>query len=77
MEIESFFPGRIRVSSKLFLAPENVEKAKELIRARPGIRDVSANLRAGSLTVIYDSGAISMQMLMDAKAEIERWEAGE
>lgn len=39
-----------------------------------GIKDISTNLRTGSITVQYDPGLISMQMLMDAKAELEKLE---
>ncbi len=74
MEIESFFPGRIRISSKLFREQENVEKAKSLVGSREGIKSVSENLRAGSLTIVYDPAAITVDMLLEAKAEIERWE---
>lgn len=76
MKIESFFPGRIRVSSGLFLDKENTDRAKALVGGREGVRSVSENNRTGSLTIVYDAGVISMEMLLEAKDEIERWEAG-
>ena len=74
MNIESFFPGRLRVNSKLFTKQENVDRIKEMVGAIEGIRTVVENLRTGSVTVTYDSGRISMQMLMDAKEELEKLE---
>ncbi len=74
MNIESFFPGRIRVSSPLFTRRENVDKVRETVGAIEGIRDFSANPRTGSLTILYDPLAITMEMLMNAKGEIEKME---
>ncbi len=74
MQIESFFPGRLRVRSPLFTRQENLEKINEFVRSIDGIKDIAANLRTGSLTVLYDSSLITMPMLMDAKDELERME---
>lgn len=74
MNIESFFPGRLRVRSKLFTTQENVDRIREQVNAMDGIRDISCNLRTGSLTVQYDPGVITMQMLMEAKEELEKLE---
>lgn len=74
MKIESFFPGRLRVSSPLFTKQENLDKILAHIGSMDGIKDTSCNLRTGSLTVLYDSSVITMPMLMNAKDEIERIE---
>lgn len=74
MNIESFFPGRLRVSSELFTTQENVDKIVERVNTIDGIKNISSNLRTGSITVLYNPLAISMDMLMEAKAEIERLE---
>ena len=74
MEIESFFPGRIRISSALFRTRENLARAKSIVGSRPGVRSVSANPRTGSLTILYDAGVVTMDMLVEAKREIESWE---
>jgi len=74
MKIESFFPGRLRVSSKLFTSQENMDKVHERVTAMEGIRDISGNLRTGSVTVQYDPAVISMEMLMQAKEELEKME---
>lgn len=74
MNIESFFPGRLRVSSKLFTKQENIDRIRQQVNTMNGIKDISTNLRTGSITVQYDPGLISMQMLMDAKAELEKLE---
>lgn len=74
MNIESFFPGRLRVSSPLFGKPENMDKIQEQVRTMAGVKDVSGNLSTGSLTVVYDPKIITMDMLMQAKGEIEKLE---
>lgn len=74
MKIESFFPGRLRVSSPLFARQENLDRIHEHVRSMEGITSISGNLRTGSLTVVYDSTRISIPMLMSAKEEIERLE---
>ncbi len=74
MKIESFFPGRLRVSSPLFMRQEALDKIKEHVNTLDGIKSVSANLRTGSLTVLYDPLRVTMQMLTNAKEEIERLE---
>lgn len=74
MKIESFFPGRIRVSSELFTKAENIEMIRERVNTLDGIKDISENLRTGSITVLYDPLRISMDMLMGAKEELERLE---
>ena len=74
MNIESFFPGRLRVSSPLFNKPDNMEKIQERVRAMAGIREVTGNPTAGSLTVVYDPKVITMSMLMEAKGELEKLE---
>lgn len=74
MKIESFFPGRLRVSSPLFTKPENLEKIRNHVSSMDGIREIAGNAKIGSLTVVYDPSRITMPMLMDAKEEIERLE---
>ena len=74
MHIESFFPGRIRVSSSLFREQAHVDRARALLAGRDGVDRVDANQRTGSLTILYDAGVITMDMLLEAKMEIERWE---
>lgn len=77
MEIESFFPGRIRVSSALFKREHVVGRVRELLAGREGIRDIANNLRTGSLTVTYDSSIIDLDELMRAKSELELLERRE
>ncbi len=67
MEIESFFPGRLRVSSPLFMRREAVDKIREHVGSMDGIKDISVNSRTGSLIVLYDPLRITMPMLMNAK----------
>ena len=74
MQIESFFPGRVRVNSPLFRIQENAERAKIALVGQVGVASVEANLRTGSLTILYDARVISMEMLLAAKAEMECWE---
>lgn len=74
MKIESFFPGRLRVSSPLFTRRENLDRIHEYVQSMDGIIGISGNSRTGSLTVVYDSSRITMPMLMNAKEEIERLE---
>ncbi len=74
MKIESFFPGRLRVSSPLFMKQEAVDKIRAHVDSMDGIKDISVNPRTGSLTVLYDPLRITTQMLMSAKEHIERLE---
>lgn len=74
MQIESFFPGRIRVSSQLFTREERLSEAKRRIGAIEGIGEVTGNIRTGSLTVLYNPLVVSTAMLLEAKEEIERLE---
>ncbi len=75
MKIESFFPGRLRVSSPLFTRSEAFARIIEYVEGIEGIRDVSGNLRTGSITVLYDPERITTPMLMSAKEEIENLES--
>lgn len=74
MDIASYFPGRIRVSSKFFTIQENMDMAAARLHAAPGIKEVTGSLRTGSLTIVYDPKRISQEMLLDAKKQIEEWE---
>jgi hypothetical protein len=74
MKIESFFPGRLRVSSALFTRTDVLAKIRDYVSAIDGILDMADNPRTGSLTVRYDASRITMPMLMTAKEEIERLE---
>lgn len=74
MKIESFFPGRLRVSSPLFTNQEHLDKIQQYVNTIDGIKEFSANTRTGSVTVVYDSSVISMPTLMNAKEEFERLE---
>ena len=75
MNIESFFPGRFRVRSSLFTKQENLDRIREYVNSMDGIKDITANLRTGSVTVVYDASLITVPMLMQAKAELERLES--
>jgi hypothetical protein len=74
MNIESFFPGRIRVRSNAFSCQENLNRLGEHVRGIDGVREFSGNPRTGSVTILYDPAVITMAMLMDAKDELERLE---
>ncbi len=74
MEIESFFPGRIRVRSAVFQNQATAETALEQLRAVDGIREMKLNARTGSLTILYDTKKIGMDMLLQAKSELEKLE---
>ena len=75
MKIESFFPGRLRISSQLFAKQANLDTVIARIGAIDGVKETTGNIRAGSLTVVYDASVITMPMLMNAKEEIERLES--
>lgn len=74
MDIESFFPGRIRVRSDVFRDADKSAAALAVLSAQPGIKDIAVNARTGSLTVVYDPAAIPLESLMQAKNELERLE---
>jgi hypothetical protein len=71
MRVERFFPGRIRVSSPLFRKAEHVGSLRKALAGIPGIDFVEANLRIGSVTVVYDARSIAFETLMAAKEKIE------
>lgn len=75
MQIESFFPGRIRVSSKVLTNPDHVALLRERVEGIGGIKDLSVNARTGSITIVYDPGIITMDMLLEAKKELEELES--
>lgn len=75
MEIESFFPGRIRVRSELFTKPGAMERIRQEIDGMDGIRDLALNPRTGSLTVLYDSSIIDTDTLLRAKDRLEQLES--
>lgn len=74
MRIESFFPGRLRVSSPVFVQPALVETVLARLRAAAGVRSAEINPRTGSLTLLYDPAAVSMATLEEAKATLEKME---
>lgn len=74
MQIESYFPGRIRVSSRILSSPENMAKLRERLEGREGVRELSANPRTGSITLVYDPSVITLDMLLEAKKEMEKLE---
>lgn len=74
MEIESFFPGRIRVRSDVFRDADKSAAALAMLSNQPGIKDIAVNARTGSLTVVYDAAIVSLDSLMRAKVELERLE---
>ena len=75
MKIESFFPGRLRISSPLFAKQANLDTVIAHVGAIDGVKETTGNTRAASLTVVYDASIITMPMLMNAKEEIERLES--
>lgn len=60
-------PGRMRIRNRLFLS-ESRERAQALrrLRAIPGVRSLRLNEKAASVTLFYDTAAISGQALLDA-----------
>lgn len=72
MNVESFFPGRLRVRSEMFTKPAVADRITTYIHSVHGVKNVSVNARTGSLTVVYDATVITMPMLMEAKDELER-----
>ncbi|MCC8191123.1 MAG: hypothetical protein LIP77_10905 [Planctomycetes bacterium] len=76
MQIESFFPGRLRIRSPLFTKQDTLDQVTAYVRGLDGIRTITGNPQTGSLTVVYDPSVITMPMLMTAKQEIENLEQG-
>lgn len=74
MRIESFFPGRIRVSSPLFKKERVLAEVRERLSGRAGIREIRGNVRTGSLVVAYDASVVSTDELLQARAELEKLE---
>jgi hypothetical protein len=74
MKVESFFPGRIRISSPLLAKPKNLDQARLMLASIDGIQDISVTQRAGSATILYDPARLSVEMLMSAREEIEKLE---
>jgi len=64
-------PGRIRIRTQLFRS-ESQERSQALrrLRAIPGVRSLRLNEKAASVTLYYDTAAISGQALLQTL----RWE---
>lgn len=71
MKVESFFPGRLRVRSALFTRQESLTRLGEIVGTIQGVKNIFANPKTGSVTVVYDPNLISTQMLMEARGRME------
>lgn len=74
MKIVSFFPGRIRVCSDAFRKEAVLSVLRARVEAIPGVRSFAGNARTGSVTIEYDPVAITNDMLLAARDELERME---
>ncbi|MDR2745756.1 MAG: cation transporter, partial [Desulfovibrio sp.] len=64
--IASFFDGRVRIRADALKKPENLDMARSLVQARPGVLKVESNARTGSLLVHYDPAVITRETLTGA-----------
>ena len=63
--IASLVDGRIRIRDSQLRKTSVVEAIRENLLANPGIGEVAANLRIGSLLIIYDRAATNIDKILN------------
>ena len=62
--IASLVGGRIRIRDNQLRKTSVVEAIREKLLSNPGIGEVAANLRIGSLLIIYDTAATNIKKIL-------------
>lgn len=64
--IVSLVDGRVRIRDEAFKTHSVTSSLKSRLTSAKGVEGVTANPRAGSILIIYDSAATSIQNIIDA-----------
>jgi hypothetical protein len=65
MVIASCIDGRLRVRDELLRNTAAADAVRRVLLAAPGVREVSANPRAGSLLIIYQQAQTTLRKITD------------
>lgn len=63
--VRSFMDGRVRLRHPALQNRQVAELAQQGIAAIPGVRQVEVNTLSGSALLLYDSGRLSREQLME------------
>jgi hypothetical protein len=70
MEVSSHFEGRVRVRDAGLKQEPLLAKAREALLALPGVSEVEANPRVGSLLVLYSAAVTAAGKILRVLSEI-------
>ena len=70
--IQSFRPGRVRLRANALCDEAQAKEIQEMLAGYPGVLDVQANTRTGSLLVHYDPEQIPQEQLQIALGLMEQ-----
>jgi hypothetical protein len=70
MEVSSHIEGRIRIRDAGFRKEALLTRAREALLGLPGVSEVEANPRVGSLLVIYAAAVTAVQQLLRTLSEL-------
>jgi hypothetical protein len=70
MEVSSHFEGRVRVRDAGLKQEPLLAKAREALLALPGVSEVEANPRVGSLLVLYSAAVTAAGKILRALSEV-------
>jgi hypothetical protein len=65
MVIASCIDGRLRIRDELLRSAAAADAVRRTLLAAPGIREVSANPRAGSLLILYQQAQTTLRKITD------------
>ncbi len=64
MEITSHFESRVRIRDEGLKKEPLLSRAREALLAMPGVSEVEANPRVGSLLVLYAAAVTAVEKMM-------------
>ena len=70
MEITSHFEGRVRIRDDGLKKEPLLSRAREALLAMPGVSEVEANPRVGSLLVLYAAAVTAVEKMMKTLSDI-------
>ncbi len=65
MTVSSFFPGRIRLRAQVFKDSVIVEKAMQILKSSPAVKNVENNKINGSVLLEYYPEKVPMEKLQE------------
>lgn len=67
--IVSFIEGRIRLRDERLRISQLADAVKEILLNIKGIKEVSANQRAGSILILYDKAVLKLEQILQVLAD--------